>query len=246
VDRGTSFRGLAHASEPHVMRTREGLVRDLRALGVRSGQTLLVHASLRAIGWVDGGPAAVVAALRDSVGEAGTIVMPATTQENSTTSRAHLKLIARKSPREVEEYRARMPAFDKLLTPAPEAGKIAEALRTTLGAVRSDHPQSSFAAVGARAAGLMAGHELTSHLGEESPLGRLYDLKDAAVLMMGTGYESCSALHLGEYRYTDRPPKRDYECVVSFDGKPRWTNYRDVILDDEEFRLIGWQAEKRI
>ena len=246
MDRGTNFRGLARARAPGPTRTREALVADLRTLGVRPGQTLLVHASLSAIGWVDGGPATVVAALRDSVGETGTVVTPTITPENSTTSRAHLKLIAGKSAQEVEEYRAQMPAFDRQLTPAPGAGRIAEALRTTLGAVRSDHPQSSFAAIGARAARLMASHRLTSHLGEESPLACMYDLRDVAILMMGVGYEACSALHLAEYRYTDRPPKRDYECVVSIDGERGWTSYRDVILDDEEFRLIGWQAEKRV
>jgi aminoglycoside 3-N-acetyltransferase len=246
VDRGTDSCGLVRVRAPRMMITRESLVGDLRALGVRLGQTLLVHASLGAIGWVNGGPARVVEALHDSVGEAGTIVMPTTNEENSTTSRAHLKLIAGKTPQEIEEYRAQMPAFDRLLTSATGAGRIAEALRGMPGAVRSDHPQSSFAAIGPRAARLMAGHQLTSHLGEESPLAGIYALGDAAILMIGVGYEACSALHLAEYRYTDSPPTWVYECVVSIDGKPRWTDYRDVVLDDEEFGLIGWQVEKRI
>ncbi len=246
MDRGTDFHGLARAGVPGMILTRETLVSDLRALGVRQGQTLLVHASLRGIGWVEGGAATVVAALRESVGEAGTIVMPTTTEENSTTSRAHLKLIAGMSPQWVEEYRAQMPAFDRLHTPAIGAGKIAEALRTTGGAVRSDHPQSSFAAIGEHAATLMAGHPLVSHLGEESPLAALYDLSDAAILMIGVGYEACSALHLAEYRYANRPPTRVYECVVSIDGKRHWVNYRDVVLDDQEFGLIGSDVDKRV
>jgi aminoglycoside 3-N-acetyltransferase len=238
--------GLARAGTPGLAFTREALVSDLWALGVRPGQTLLVHASLSAIGWVDGGPATVVAALLDSVGGTGTIVMPTTTEENSTTSRAHLKRIAGMSPREVSEYRAQMPAFDKLLTPTTGSGRIAEALRTTPGAVRSDHPQSSFAAIGTRAERLMAGHRLTSHLGEESPLAALYGLGDVAILLLGVGYETCSALHLAEYRYTGMPPTRIYECVISADGVRRWVSYCDVILNDAEFGLIGLQAEKGI
>jgi aminoglycoside 3-N-acetyltransferase len=239
---GTDFRGLDLARATRVTHTRESLVSDLRALGVREGQTLLVHASLSMIGWVDGGPSTVVAALHDSVGATGTIVMATTNEENSTTSRAHLRRVAGKSPREVREYRDRMPAFDRLLTPATGVGSIAEALRTTPGAVRSGHPQSSFAAIGARAAVLMAGHRLTSHLGEESPLGAIYEVGDAAILMVGVGYAACSALHLAEYRYTSRPPTRVYKCVVSTDGERHWTDYRDVVLDDEEFGLIGRRA----
>jgi aminoglycoside 3-N-acetyltransferase len=246
VYRGTDFSGLARARAPGLAYTRAALVADLRALGVRPGQTLLTHASLRAVGWVRGGAATVVAALHDSVGETGTIVMPAITPENSTTSRAHRERTAGLGPRQLAEFRARMPPFDPLLTPATEAGMIAEALRTTPGAVRSGHPQSSFAAIGERAAGLMAGHRLTSHFGEQSPLAGLYDVHDAAILLLGVGYEACSALHLAEYRYTGRPPTQVYECVVSVNGNPRWARYRDVVLDDEEFRLIGDEAEKKL
>lgn len=246
MDRGTDFGGLARARAPRVALTREALVADLRALGVRPGLTLLVHASLREMGWVDGGPATVVAALRECVGPTGTIVMPTTNEENSTTSRAHLRNIEGLSRERVERYRAQMPAFDRMRTPAHGAGMIAEALRTTSGAVRSDHPQSSFTAIGEQAASLMSGHLLTSHLGDASPLAALYDLRDASILMMGVSYEACSALHLAEYRYTGTPPTRVYECVVSVDGNRDWVNYRDVVLDDREFGLIGLEVDKKV
>jgi aminoglycoside 3-N-acetyltransferase len=251
VTRRPDRRGFTPASEPSLALTRETLVSDLRTLGVRPGQTLLVHASLRKIGWVIGGAATVVAALLDSVGETGTVVMPTPTEENSTTSRAYLELTDGMSPREVAEHKAKMPPFDRLLTPTIRGGLVAEALRTTPGAVRSDHPQSSFAAVGAQAARLMAGHERTSHLGEESPLGALYALGEvghgeAMVLLLGPGYESCTALHLAEYRYTARPPTCIYECVISVDGERRWDSFRDVVLDDTQFVLIGLKAEEQI
>jgi aminoglycoside 3-N-acetyltransferase len=146
------------------------------------------------------------------------------------------------SPREVREFRARMPAFDSAKTVSTN-GKISEALRTTAGAVRSDHPQSSFAAVGAEAAALMAGHRLGCHLGEQSPLGRLYQ-RDALILLLGAGYAACTAMHLAEYRYTPRPPMRTYACVVNAAGGRRWITYRDVALDDSDFCCIGEMIDK--
>jgi aminoglycoside 3-N-acetyltransferase len=217
--------------------TRESLVRDLRDLGVKPGQTLLVNASLSAMGWVEGGAPTVVAALRQAVGPTGNVVMPAGTEENSQLSRAHREVVARMSRDELRGYRSRMPAFDKHTTPSG-MGAIAETLRTTDGAVRSDHPQSSFAAIGPEAGLLMADHALYCHLGEGSPLAKLYDRR-AQVLMIGVGYEYCTALHLAEYRYKDRPPTQAYSCVVAVDGRRRWTGYQDVVLDDNDFEEIG-------
>src|SRR5277367_3843124 len=99
------------ASWPPV--TGERLVRDLRELGVEPGQTLLVNASLSNIGWVEGGAPAVVAALREVVGPAGNVVVPAGTEENSNFSRAHRELIAEMSWDEIRAYRNLMPAFNK-------------------------------------------------------------------------------------------------------------------------------------
>jgi len=216
---------------------RESLAGDLRSLGVMPGQTLLVHASLRRIGWVGGGADEVVAALRQVVGRDATLVVPVSTADNSDTSRLYLDRTAGMTPEEIRRYRDAMPPFT-LERPSVGMGLIAECVRTAPGAVRSQHPQTSFAALGPQAEMLMTDHQLDCHLGESSPLGRLYEA-GAWVLLMGVGYEACTCFHLAEYRYMPVPPRRFYGCVVAEEGQRQWWSYEDVVLDDRDFAALG-------
>lgn len=43
--------------------TIETITKDLKALGVEKGMTIIVHSSLSSIGWISGGAVAVVEAL---------------------------------------------------------------------------------------------------------------------------------------------------------------------------------------
>ncbi|RPK81577.1 MULTISPECIES: AAC(3) family N-acetyltransferase [Streptomyces] len=214
----------------------------LSALGVRPGDVLLVHASLRSVGPVQGGPTAVLAALRRTVGPEGTVVVPTFTPENSDTS-PHYRARVRGLDSEAREaVRASMEPFDPARTPAPSMGALAETVRTAVGAERSGHPQTSFAAIGPGAGKLLAGHRPDCHLGEDSPLARLYEA-DARILLLGTGYDTCTAFHLGEYR-SPGPPLRHYRCVVAPRGVRRWWEYEDVALDDGDFAALGAAFEE--
>jgi uncharacterized protein len=252
------------ASRPGPAVTRAEVAQDLRTLGLAEGRTVLVGASLSRIGWVEGGAGAVVAALRDVLGPDGTLVVPTGTSDNSDTSRAHLSRIAELSEAEIEEFRAGLPAFDRYAMPSTGMGRIAEAVRTHPQSVRSDHPQTSFAALGPMAVGLMAGHALTCHLGEDSPLGKMYlmDRREFArgpghtapaggqrqatawLLLLGVDFTACTALHLAEYLYTAQPPVRNYRCVVADGAGRRWVEYEDVVLDDSDFEIIGKSFEQ--
>ena len=223
---------------PH---SRSGLVADLHRLGVRPGDTLLVHSSLRSLGFVVGGAAAVVQALLAAVGPDDTVVVPTFNANNSDPSRWAL---TRGQPVPQERWpaiRGQLPPFDPAVTPSDRMGAISEAVRTWPGAVRSQHPQTSFAAVGADAPALMADHPLDCHLGPASPLGRLAE-KGAKVLLLGVSFAVCSGFHLAEYQLPN-PPLRDYECVVSRQGRRTWYRYRDVLLDDGRFEELGTALE---
>jgi aminoglycoside 3-N-acetyltransferase len=214
------------------------LVTDLRAIGVRPGRDLLVHSSLRRVGPVEGGAVTVVEALREVVGPAGALVVPAFTPANSDTSAEHRDRTRGMTSAEYAEFLASMPAFDPGRTPSTGMGTLAETVRTNAAAVRSDHPQTSFAALGGGARQLMAGHAPDCHFGPRSPLFHLYE-RSADVLLLGVGFNRCTAFHLAEYRYRVPAPTRRYRCRIVKDGRPAWWEYEDVVLDDSDFAQIG-------
>ncbi len=213
--------------------TRASLAADLAALGLSTGDTVLVHSSMKAIGWVPGGQVAVVQALLDVLGADGTLVVPTQTGGNSDP-----ELWTR--PPVPEEWwptiREHMPAFDPAITPSRGIGAVAESVRTWPGAVRSNHPHTSFAAVGAKAATLMARHDLDSQLGEGSPLRALEDV-DARVLLLGVGFDVCTAFHLAEYRVPSR--KTEHSGAVLTERGREWITYVDVATDSDDFDQLG-------
>jgi aminoglycoside 3-N-acetyltransferase len=214
------------------------LAAELRALGLRRGQNLLVHCSMRRLGPVAGGAATLLAALRDVATPDATIVVPAQTAGNSLTSRAFRAATAGLDPDERARYVAAMPGFDPATTPSDGMGAFAEHVRTCPHAWRSAHPQSSFAAVGPGAAAAMSVHDLDCHLGERSPLRWLYDT-DAAILLLGVGYSACAAFHLAEYRLPREPPRREYQCFTGSGAGRMMRRFTDIDLDDSDFWLLG-------
>ncbi|MEU4264654.1 MULTISPECIES: AAC(3) family N-acetyltransferase [Streptomycetaceae] len=212
---------------------------QLTGLGVERGGVLLVHASMRAVG---GDAVAMADALRTALGPEGTLVVPSFTPENSDTSPSYLNRVRGLSDESRAAVRAAMPPFDRAATPAPSMGRLAETVRLTPGAERSAHPQTSFTAIGPSAGKLLAGHRPDCHLGEDSPLARLYEA-DAQILLLGTGFDTCTAFHLAEYRLP-APPRRLYRCVVAPEGGRRWWEYEDVALDDSDFAALGRAFER--
>jgi aminoglycoside 3-N-acetyltransferase len=232
--------------------TRASLAADLRALGVRRGSVVLVHASMRSLGWVCGGTVAVVQALLDVLGDDGTLVVPTHTPENSDPA-------AWRHPPVPESWwqviRDETPGFDPAVTPSRWMGVIAEAVRTWPGARRSNHPHASFAAVGPAADQVVSGHRLDGMLGESSPLGQLYAL-DGDVLLLGVDHTSNTSLHLAEYRQP-RPRRTTNGAAVLTDtvlprarvsdvvrADPRgpgraWVEWEDVDVDESDFGALG-------
>lgn len=209
---------------------------DLSASGVAPGMVLLVHSSLSSLGWVCGGPVAVVLALEAALGPEGTLVMPTYSDDLSEPSYW-------KAPPVPETWwstiRQTMPPYDVSMTPTRGVGVIPECFRSQVGALRSLHPSDSFAARGPHAETIVGKHTLDFPMGDGSPLARIYDL-DGWILLLGANFQCASSLHLAEYR-AEYPKKKQVKrgAPAVVEGKRVWMEFQDFDWDDSDFSAIG-------
>ena len=220
-------------------RTRESLAQEFVQAGLARGVTVIVHSSLSSLGWVCGGPVAVVQALMDVVTDSGTIVMPTHTGDYSDPAEWQHPPVPSAWWQIIREN---MPIFDPRITPTRGMGQIVEVFRICPGVLRSAHPEVSFAAWGRDARRVTDGHALDYPLGEQSPLARIYDL-NGSVLLLGVGYDCNTSFHLAEYR---APGVRQIERGAPIvKGQQRtWKVYSDIALEDELFVELGSAFEQ--
>lgn len=213
---------------------------DLRALGVLPGDVLLVHSSLKRLGFVAGGAQAVVEALLSAVGPEGTIVVPTHTSENTDPA-------GWQNPPVPERWwpaiRSGAPGFDPARTPSRWVGVLPEVVRTWPGALRSGHPQVSCAALGSLAREVTTEHDLAESHGERSPIGAVYRI-GGKVLLLGCGHDSNTSLHLAERRQTSPPMGETGAALAAADGTGRWVTWTDLVTGEDDFGQLGAAFEE--
>lgn len=156
------------------MLTKRNIYDILSRRGVRPGDSILVHSSLRSIGLIEGGPDALIDGLMEVVGPAGTLLMPAFNYTRPLPS----------------------PYFDPRTTPS-RAGALTEIFRNRPGTQRSLHPTHSVAAQGKRAEEFLADHHKNLAFGIGSPIDRL-SREGGYVLLIGVTHLANSCIHVGE------------------------------------------------
>ncbi|MEU5183212.1 aminoglycoside 3-N-acetyltransferase [Streptomyces longwoodensis] len=210
--------------------TRSRISRDLAALGLGDGDVVMFHTRMSAIGYVAGGPQTVIGALQDVVGTRGTLMV--TCGWNDAPPYDFVTW-----PQDWQDaLRAEHPAYDPALSEADHNnGRLPEALRRRPGAVRSRHPDVSFAALGAAAAELMADHPWDDPHGPDSPLARL-TAHGGRVLLLGAPLDTMTLLHHAE-ALAEAPGKRfvEYEQPLLVLGERVWRRFHDIDSEDGAF-----------
>ena len=148
----------------------------LNSLGIKHGQTIIMHSSLSSIGHVNGGADALINCLIQILGSTGTLVVPTFTG-NETLSPANPPVF------NIDETKC-------------WTGIIPETLRKRSDAKRSVHPTHSVASIGYKSEYLTDDHgDSITPCDELSPFGKLSQINDSYVLLVGVGHEVNTMFH---------------------------------------------------
>lgn len=220
--------------------TVDRLIKEFQNAGIKKGDTIIFHASLSQAGWVCGGAIAVIDALQELLTREGTLVMPAQTGGLSDPKFWENPPV----PEEWwEEIRQNMPLFDKDRTPSSGMGAIAESFRALKDVVRSDHPYYSFTAWGKHADWIVENHSLSHGFGDESPLGKLYQLENAKIVLFGVDHDKNTSLHLAEEHSIKIPVKTGTAAKMKA-GKRIFESYEEKAYNSDQFLKVGEVFEK--
>lgn len=184
----------------------EDLAADLRQLGIRAGDVLLVHTSIKGLRAPGLSPEDVIGGLLQALTQEGTLLVPALSY--STVTREH-------------------PSFRVRDTPAC-IGAVPECFRTRYAEYRSVHPTHSVCAVGKRAKEITERHRQdTTPVGPNSPFMQL-PAWNGKILMLGCGLRPNTFMHgVEEYASAPYPLAETPICYTIFDGEgaPRPKEY---------------------
>lgn len=161
--------------------TKDSLVKNLESIGIKKGDSLLVHSSLSKMGYLENGPDTLIDALLEVIGSTGNLLMP-------SSPNALLQL----------DYIKSNTLFDVENSPS-KLGAITETFRKRNGVIRSLNATEPVCAFGPDAVYLTEGHfnELTPYT-NKSPFYRLTE-KNGKILYIGVTLANAgTSLHLLE------------------------------------------------
>jgi aminoglycoside 3-N-acetyltransferase len=205
------------------MFSRAELADDFRALGVSPGDVVMVHASVRSVGGIAGGPDQIHLAIKDAITEAGTLIMYASCPDYYDDVGRGVY------PGSTErELLYKMPAFDPLTARAArDNGTLVEFFRSYPGTAVNNHV-ARFAVWGAQAAHLIAEQPWDFAFGRGSALERFVEL-GGKILMIGCDHDTVTFLHYAEH-ILDAPGMRiaTFEVPWLENGERVWKEMKEI------------------
>jgi len=227
--------------------TLESLADDIRRMGIRRGDVLMVHSSLKSIGWVEGGADTVIDAFLSVIGvpkrgegaphpDGSGLKAPRWGTPDGVMFVPTLTATFAASPwTNLNKH-----AFDPKETPS-RVGKITDVFWRRPEAYRSEHPTHSLAAIGRSARELVKGHGGdASTFDKHGPYGKYVRL-GAKVCFIGTSLRCNTTLHVTEdwagLPYMDQNSKAlvkqgGKEIVVPLRNSPN--GHRSFYASDDE------------
>ena len=204
---------------------------SFKALGVELGDGVFVHASMKSIGHLKGGPHVLISALKKTVGLSGLVVMPAFS--DSKTYIGHIS---------DEKVRSSHISKDS----CNSMGLLAESFRKSEGVVRSSHPCVSVAMWGNNCSYYVRDHPLNWSTGSDSPFGKLVYRTNMKIILIGVGWNRCTALHTAEYLSPIKRLKSRRINTVGLKRKVQDITTIDVADDNDTFfPIIGSEFEAK-
>lgn len=215
--------------------TKQGLILDLQKLGVKAGQVIMLHASIKSVGWIVGGPDMVLEALFEILGREGTLMMYVGWDQ----SPYHL---AKWSSEKRNAVLNDLPAFQPNKSRAMRKWSIlTEYIRTWPNAFQSNHPEATIVAVGKEAEWLTKDHPFQYGYGTGSPLEKFCKL-DGKVLMLGAPLSTMTVLHYAEH-IANIPNKKiaRYEAPILENGVKIWKQFEEF---DTSQGIVDWPKDE--
>lgn len=149
------------------------LLRQLMTLGLTAGATVMVHASMRRAGPINGGAEALLDSIQSVIGPTGNLLMVLGADDS-------------------------MP-FDPLTSPVEkDIGVLAEVFRKRTGTRVNDHPAARFGANGPKAEELLRSNPLHDYYSHGSVLDR-FTKHGGVILRLGANIDTVTVTHWAEY-----------------------------------------------
>lgn len=173
--------------------TKELIVKGLKEMGIKEGETIFVHTSLSSFGFVEGGPMAVIGALLETVGPKGNVCLPAFGPLSDGKT------------------------FDVKKTPSAQ-GKISEIFWRLPNAKRSLRSSHCIACIGKDAEFITKDHHLDeTPFGKNSPYEKMLSLNGKVIALGSPLRRSLTCNYIIEDRLGDKFPVKVYnEKPTSF------------------------------
>jgi aminoglycoside 3-N-acetyltransferase len=205
------------------MHVKAQLLEQSRQLGLCSGDSVMVHASLRAVGRILGGPDVLIDVLTETIGPSGTLMMyVGCEQPFDDVGRGCF------TGEEEALILEHCPPFDPTTARASRAfGALAELFRTRPGVMCSPNPGARIAALGAKADWLTRDHPLNYGMGAGSPLEKLCE-NGGKVLLVGSDPDEVTLLHYAEnLAPIARKKTVRVKLPLPVDGKRTWVEIEE-------------------